>query len=55
MQKLVRLEEMVGPERQEEEPEGEIIVGPSGEALEPPDSGISLSFLLFSPGNLSIQ
>ena len=38
-QKVVRLEEMVGPGKQEEEPEGEIIVGPSGEALEPLDSG----------------
>ena len=27
-----------------EEPKGEITVGPCGEALEPPDSGTSLSF-----------
>ena len=35
----MKLEEMVGLGKQEEEPDGEIIVGPSGEALEPPDSG----------------
>ena len=44
MQKLVKMEEVVGPERWEEEPEEEIIVGPSGEALESPDSGTSLFF-----------
>ena len=35
---------MVGPEMQEEEHEGEIIVESIGEALEPPDSG---TFFLF--------
>ena len=42
-QKMVKIEQTVGPERWEEEPKGEIIVRPSGEALEPPDSGTSLS------------
>ena len=37
MQKLVKIQEMIGPERQEEECKGEIIAGPSGGALEPPD------------------
>ena len=44
MQRLVKIEEMVGPERQEEEPKGEIIVGLSGEALKPPDTGSSPLF-----------
>ena len=35
---------MVGPEKQEEEPNGEIIVGPSGQALKPPNSGTSPLF-----------
>ena len=43
---MVRLEGMVGLGKQEEEPEGEIIVGPSGETLEPPDSGNTPFFLL---------
>ena len=40
--KIVKIKEMAGTERQEEEPEGEIIVGPSGEALRPHDTGTSL-------------
>ena len=49
-QKLVKIKEMLGPERQEEEPEWEIIVGPIGEVLKPHDTGTSS---LFYQRNLS--
>ena len=45
-QKLVKLEEMVGQGVQEEEPEGEVIAGPSGEAVESWSSGYTPSFSL---------
>ena len=41
---MVKLEEMVGKGKAEEEPEGEVIVGPSGEAVEQ-SSGNAPSFL----------
>ena len=44
---------MGGLGKQEEKPKGEIIMGPSGEALEPPDSG-NTPFHFLS-GNLFIQ
>ena len=44
MKKLVKLEEMVGKrQEEEEEPEGEVTVGPSGEAVEH-SSGNTLFF-----------
>ena len=45
-QKMVKLEEMVGKGKAEQEPEGEVIVGPSGEAVEQ-SSGNAPSFLFF--------
>ena len=48
----MKLEEMMGLGEEEEEPKGKIIAGPSGEALEPPDSGNTPFFL---SGNLFIQ
>ena len=40
MQKLIKLEEMVGKKQEgEEKPEGKVIVGPSGEAVKPLSSG----------------
>ena len=38
-QKLIKLEEMVGQRKEEEEPEREVIAGPSGEVVEPLSSG----------------
>ena len=46
-QKLVRLEIAGLEEQAEEEPEGEEIVGLSGEALKPPTTGIP--FFSFKP------
>ena len=39
---MVKLEEMVGKGKAEEEPEGEAIAGPSREVVEPLSSGIPL-------------
>ena len=36
MQKLADVKEMTGEIKEEEEPEGEVLVGPEGEALRPP-------------------
>ena len=44
--KKVKLEEMVGKERAEEELEGEVIAGPSGEAVEQSPGNAPL-FLFF--------
>ena len=46
MQKLVKLEMVGKRQEEEEEPEGEVIVGPSGEAVEQ-SLGNDLSFLSF--------
>ena len=38
--KLIKLEEMVGNKQKEEkEPEGKVIAGPIGDAVEPPSAG----------------
>ena len=46
-QKLVELEKMVGKEAREEEPGGEDIVGPSGEAKEQSTYNASLQWSNF--------
>ena len=45
-EKLVNLEEMVGPGKAEDEPEGEVIAGLSREAVESSSSGTT-SFFFF--------
>ena len=51
MQKAIKLEEIVGQGKAEEEPEGEVIVGPSGEAVEPLSSGNIPPFLKAGPSD----
>ena len=36
---MIEVEQIVGQAKAEEEPEGEVIAGPSGEAVEPLSSG----------------
>ena len=44
---MVKLQEMVGKGKAEEKPEGEVIVGPSGEAVEQSSGNCPVCFLYF--------